>query len=147
MTKRFIFLLTCIILTMSAISCTNESNINPELQVVGLVTSIGSLGDVDGIDKQVLSYEVTIHNHRDEDVYINSIEPIFRYDFLKKVITKETKIDVRKTVLSNTSIGVTGQIIFNSKGLTKSDIEKIEPYITDFKIYLEKIVPINKNRK
>jgi len=60
-----------------------------------------------------------------------------------------TNIDkMNKTKTSNDKEGSTlsnKNIVFDTKGLTKQDIEKLEPFITDIKVTTEETIDLKKD--
>ena len=61
---------------------------------------------------------------------------------VNKIISKDIIITVNKDLKPNESIQINGEIIFNTKGLTKLDIEKLEPFITDIKFSTEETISL-----
>jgi len=61
---------------------------------------------------------------------------------VNKIISKDIIITVNKDLKPNESIQINGEIIFNTKGLTKLDIEKFEPFITDIKFSTEETISL-----
>lgn len=49
---------------------------------------------------------------------------------------------VNKDIKSNETIQINVEIIVDTKGLEKSDIVKLEPFITDIKVPTEEIVSL-----
>lgn len=107
------------------------------LQVTDMSTSLGAVGD--SLDKTKFSYTVQIYNKENEDIYITWVEPILGEGVKDRLISSDLKVDVEKTVSANENIEIKGEIIFDTKGMTKQQITELEPFIIGIKVSSEKI--------
>ena len=117
------------------------SNLSEGVKIVGMTSGIGSAGNNTGIDEQIYSYDISLFNGGNDEVYINWVEPIYSNELLNKSLTENHEVIVEKIVPPNTYIEISGELKFDSKGLSKTEIESWDPYITDFRISYEKIIP------
>jgi len=90
------------------------------------------------------SYNYILYNQGPERVYINTAEPLFKKDFLIKVIPKKHKILVNKMLEPDSSILIGGQVEFNASNLTKEQISSLEPYIYAINITSTKTIAFPK---
>lgn len=115
------------------------------LQVSDMLTALGAVGD--SLDKTKFSYTITIYNKEDEDIYISQVEPILGKDAKDRLISSDLKVDVEKTVSANESIEIKGEIILDTKEISKQQIVELEPFITGIKVLSEKVINFDWNKK
>jgi hypothetical protein len=68
------------------------------------------------------------------------MQPSINEKLKNKVISKNTAISVNKVIKPDETIKISGEIIFDTKGLSKSDISRLEPFITDIKVSTEQTI-------
>jgi hypothetical protein len=134
MTKNFTYLILIVLIVLTVLfirpaEIEHSSQAEDELKIVDSVHLIGATPNVNGTDIQLYSYNYTLYNGGDEKVYIDAFEPLFKTDFLARVLTKEHKIFVNKTIEPNTSILIRGQVEIDSSNLTKEQIFGFGPYV------------------
>lgn len=129
---------------INASSNDSEKNQNG-LQVSDMSTALGAVGD--SLDKTKFSYTITIYNKEDENIYISCVEPILGKDVKDRLISSDLKVDVEKTVSTNGSVEIKGEIIFDTKNMTKQQIMELEPFITGIKVSSEKVINFDWNEK
>jgi len=66
--------------------------------------------------------------------------PILSTAFASLVSDENVTLDINKTILKEGSIDISGEIIFNAKGLSKEDIADLQPFIEEVKITEERII-------
>lgn len=103
---------------------------------------IFGLGSVDetNLDKTKLSYSFNLTNENNKSIFIKSIEPLINENIKDKIINKDIVIAVNKDIKPNETIQINGEIIFDTKELSKSDIEKLEPLLIDIKVSTDEII-------
>ncbi|UGV41421.1 hypothetical protein J7W08_03740 [Methanococcoides orientis] len=86
------------------------------------VMSVG-LGSIDGnnTDSHRLSFNAFLYNSGDEDVYVNSVEPIFGENISKMVVTENNTIVVDRTINGKSSVEISGQVELNTPGFSKEE--------------------------
>lgn len=87
-----------------------------------------------------LSYSFNLNNENNKSVFVKSIEPLINEKIKDKVISKDIVVVVNKDIKPNEIIQINGEIIFDTKGLSKSDIEKLEPLLRDVKVSTDEII-------
>jgi hypothetical protein len=118
------------------------------LVVVSMSSGIGGIeGEKDSFERQRFSYELTLYNGEAEEVYVSWVEPILGEEFQKKTESNDNKITINKLIQSKQALNIKGEIIFNTKGLTKEEIMKLEPFVKDVKVSTEKILKLKWNNK
>lgn len=111
------------------------------LKVNGWSSGLGSISETD-LDKTKFSYSINLTNENGKIIFIKSIQPLVNETIKSKVLSKEIVVNVDKEIKPNEAIEIKGEIIFDTKGLTKSDIVKFEPFITDIKVSTEETVSL-----
>ena len=99
---------------------------------------VGGVGN--NTDEQRFSYWISLCNGKNNEVFVSWIEPIYSNELLKRSQTKNHKVVVEKTILPNNCTKINGELNFDSKGLSKIEMDSWEPYITDFRISYEKTI-------
>jgi len=136
-----LFLILVILLLLAG--CKGQVQLQQEngLQIHNLSTAIGAV-DSSNSDEQKVSYSFSITNSSNAEVYIKSTEPIVSDPVKEKILSGTTSLDVNKSVQANSTIQLTGELRLNTKGLSKSDIVKLEPMIKGFDVITEQNVYI-----
>lgn len=100
------------------------------------------LGSVNGtnLDNTKFSYTVNLTNENENIIFIKSIQPSVNEKLKNKIISKDIVVTVNKDIKPNETTQINGEIIVDTKGLTKSDIVKLEPFITDIKVLSEETI-------
>ncbi|MDK2799999.1 MAG: hypothetical protein PWQ70_1618 [Clostridiales bacterium] len=146
LTLLWIMVFVLILLTGCNLSDSANNSIKQNgLQVSDMSTALGAVGD--SLDKTKFSYTITIYNKEDEDIYISQVEPILGKDAKDRLISSDLKVDVEKTVSANESIEIKGEIILDTKEISKQQIVELEPFITGIKVLSEKVINFDWNKK
>ncbi len=120
--------------TVTPISATPEFSYNASY---GL-----GLAENNSPDTQRLSYQISIGYRGTGTVKLQDVGPVLGKAFSRLVISSQMT-EVPATSLNTwDAINVSGEIIFNAKGLSKFDIVKLEPFITGFRINPETVVGV-----
>ena len=90
----------------------------------------------------VYHYTVSLWNHSDKGVKIFSIVPVLNARFEKRLISTEIAQKTSRVIPPRKTIQVKGELRFNFEGLTKQDIENMEPVILELKLLREDSLPI-----
>ena len=138
-----IFIGWFILVGMLLIGC-NPSN--PDnmigLQIYSMTTGVGAADNNDIMDKQKLSYSITLTNEENRDIYVKSITPILGDGISNIVITEELTVIVEKSLPANQSLKINDELIIDTEGLSKEEILDLQPFITDIKISTEQIIEL-----
>jgi hypothetical protein len=120
-----------------------QNQIKGGLKIYSWSSALGSVSNTD-LDKTKFSYSVDLSNENDKSIFIKSIQPLVNETIKDKILSKEVLVTVNKDVKSNETIQISGEIIIDTKGLTKLDLEKLEPFIMDIKVISEETVNLRK---
>ncbi|MGM9988325.1 MAG: hypothetical protein ACI35O_14005 [Bacillaceae bacterium] len=136
------YLILCIFAIFILSSCSKEEPIAESgISISQKQTSIGPVEEnMNDMDKQSFKYKLTLTNHEENDLKIISLEPILSEEFKKTVLSDELTLTINKTISKNTSLEVSGEIIFNSKGLNKEQLSDMQTFIKEIKINEERII-------
>jgi hypothetical protein len=142
--KKFAILLLVIItlalLLTAACSSADAGRVKSEISISALKSSIG--GSPDNFAEQRYSYTATLQNNGAADVTIRSIEPVLSKAFAAKTKGTDFKVTVAKTLASGGFIEISGEIQFAASGMTKEQINAMEPFFKEIKVNLDRILPI-----
>jgi hypothetical protein len=144
MTKKSIITITICILCFFVLfvgynSTKAQINIKGGLKINGWSSGLGSVNETD-LDKTKFSYSINLTNENEKNIFIKSIQPLVNEGIKNKIISNEMAVDVNKDIRPNETIQINGEIIVDTKGLTKSDIVKLEPFITDIKVSTDETI-------
>ncbi|WP_100404289.1 hypothetical protein [Bacillus solitudinis] len=121
--RKFIFLLTLVMFFMAECSSANEDE--KQQRIIDYTASIGAVNsEQDNFEKQKLKYEITLANEDDISIVDSpSVIPA-------KLIHDRLVETVRQGIEYNQdTIVINGEIIFDSRGLSKEEITNFEPLI------------------
>ncbi|MDK2825518.1 hypothetical protein SAMN04488589_1794 [Methanolobus vulcani] len=117
-----LFLGVLIGLSVSSLSC-------GPVPVEGLIFVDGLMSahsDNNG-STNVYTYNLTFYNSGDENIYVNTIEPVLSSD-TRIISTQQSLIrEINGYVPAGSIISIEGSIIINSENSTKEEIMDIEP--------------------
>lgn len=116
-----------------------ETKTKGGLKIHSWDSGLGSVNNVD-LNETKFSYTVNLTNENENDIYIQSMQPSINEKLKNKIISKNTAISVNKVIKPDETIKISGEIIFDTKGLSKSDISRLEPFITDIKVSTEQTI-------
>lgn len=141
--KRLIFIGWFILAGMLLIGCNLSNSDNKTgLQIYSMSTGLGAVDNNGSVDKQKLSYSITITNEENRGIYVKSIKPILGNAISNQVVTDELTVIVEKSLPANQSLKINGEFIINTEGLSKEEILELEPFITDITIFTEQIIEL-----
>ena len=89
------------------------------------------------VDRQVVSYEVTLQNATPNEFVVRWVEPIPNEMIDARLVGESPRVLVDKKLESNGLLVINGQFMFNSSGVSKSEIGNGEPLIKDVVIATE----------
>ena len=138
--KVAIMLLLSVFLLLAGCSGNNALN-TMGIEINSLTSSIGAVGEnTNDFETQSFKYIMTLTNNDASDIKIVSVEPVLSQEFQDRVSDRDTVIHVNKTVIKGSSLDVSGEIVFDAKGLTKEQIISMEPFIKEIRIIEERII-------
>jgi hypothetical protein len=141
MIKRKIITILISIMLLTACTTNKLSVEQRGIEINGVTTSIGAVDDnVKDFDTQSYKYTIFLTNNDKEELTILSIEPTLNSKLISRILSEETLVSVNKTIRSEESLEVTGEIIFDASGLTKEEIIELKPFVEDIKIIQERII-------
>ena len=108
------------------------------LTIIGLQTSISASAG----DTQILTYNVTIKNQSGNNVFVETAEPVLSASFEPRVLVDNLIKQVDRNVISGGTFEVSGSFPFDAKGLTKQDIEKLQPYFTGIRVVSDEMLKV-----
>jgi len=128
MRNILIFLLVLdIILFVELKENSNSSQAEDRLKIVSSTVVLGPIDSVNNTSIQAFNYDFVLYSEENEEIHLNSVEPIFTKDLLTRVITENHEIIGNKTISPNSTISVKGQVEFNASGLSKEQILNLDP--------------------
>ena len=116
-----------------------QNQVKDSLTINGWSFGLGSVDETNS-DKTKLSYSFNLNNENNKSIFIKSIEPLINEKIKDKIISKDIVVAVNKDIKPNETIQINGEIIFDTKLLSKSDIEKLEPLLRDIKVSTDEII-------
>ena len=145
-TKKPIITIIITVLCVSAIfsGCNNSKVQNQSkggIKIANWSSSLGSVNETD-LDKSVFSYSINLTNENEKNIFIEFIQPLVNETIKNKILSKETVVTVNQNIKPKETIKVNGEIIIDTKGLSKQDIDKLEPFITDIKVSTEDTISL-----
>ncbi len=139
--KIVIYVTALILLLVGTVGCAEPQQSSQGLQICSMTSTMGAV-DPDQSDEQRLSFTVNLCNDSDEDIYISFIEPLLSADINGRIISGDTRVEVKKKVTAGDSIGIDGEFIFDSSDLSKQDIIAMEPIITGYRVGTEEQIEL-----
>ncbi|WP_048106779.1 hypothetical protein [Methanosarcina barkeri] len=128
MRNILIFLLVLdIILFVELKENSNSSQAEDRLKIVSSTVVLGPIDSTNNTSIQAFNYDFVLYSEENEEIHLDSVEPIFTKDLLTRVITENHEIIGNKTISPNSTISVKGQVEFNASGLSKEQILNLDP--------------------
>lgn len=121
-----IFLLVLAILFIGLKENSNSSQAEDGLKIVAATEVLGSIDSANNTSIQSFTYDFVLYNEENEEIHLDSVEPIFTKDILARVLTENHEIIGNKTISPNSTICVKGQVEFNASGLSKEQILNLD---------------------
>jgi hypothetical protein len=103
------------------------------LKINGWSSALGSVNETD-LDKTKFTYSINLTNENEKNISLKSIQPSVNEAIKNKIISNNPVVAVNKDIKPNETIEISGELLIDTKGLSKSDIVKLEPFITDIKV-------------
>lgn len=111
------------------------------IDINSISTSIGAVGEnTNDFETQSFKFTVTLTNSEAADIVIVSVKPVLSEKFLERVANRDTTIQVNQIIPKGSSLDVSGEIIFDAKGLTKEQIVSLEPFVKKVEIMEERTI-------
>lgn len=131
--KFYMVMLICTIFMFGG--CKNNSQSENGIYINSIQTSIGAVGEnTNDVENQSFKYTLQLTNNEEDDLEIISIEPILTENFEKLVLSKDLIMNINKIISKGNNLEVSGEIIFNTKGMSKEEILNMEPFVKEVKI-------------
>lgn len=128
MRNILIFLLVLdIILFVELKENSNSSQAEDRLKIVSSTVVLGPIDSTNNTSIQAFNYDFVLYSEENEEIHLDSVEPIFTKDLLTRVITENHEIIGNKTISPNSTISVKGQVEFNASDLSKEQILNLDP--------------------
>jgi hypothetical protein len=95
----------------------------PSVTVSNWSNEIGAVSASDtSFDKQKMSFSATLWNNTDNTVYVTNVKVNLPSSLQSHVLSGNTFIVVNKSLAPNATEKITGQIILDTKGMTKDQL-------------------------
>ncbi|MGE5679182.1 MAG: hypothetical protein ACM3ZR_14100 [Pseudomonadota bacterium] len=132
--SKIVILLAVSLLLLTGCSADNELK-KPTIEISAVSTSIGAVGNnTSDTETQSFKYNITMINNGPEEIAIASVKPVLSDAFLERVPEGELAVQINKTIAPGGNLEVSGEIIFDAKGLTKEQIIGMEPFVKELEI-------------
>lgn len=146
MVKKSIIIIAISILCIFILltGCNNtKTQVQPKggLKISSWSSGLGGVNETD-LDKTKFSYSINLTNENETNIFIKSIQPSLNEKIINKILSEDNTVIVNKDIKSNETIEINGEIIVDTKGLAKSDIVNLEPFITDIKVSIEETLSL-----
>lgn len=112
---------------------------NNGLFVGSLSTALGAADD-DSLDETLFSFDINLTNNEESDVFISTAEVIVNEAVANRLKSKLEPIELNKALKPGETIAIQGELAFETKGMSKEEIVKLEPFITDLKVTREQSI-------
>lgn len=133
--------LITLLITVAINSINNQGKQQEGLKVHSWSSSLGSVGEV-GLDETKFSYSFDLTNENEDEIFVESLEPIVNKDIIDRVLSEELEVTVNEKIAHGESIQISGEIKFDTKGLSKKEIVELEPFITDIKVSSQAVIKL-----
>jgi len=138
--KVSIMLLIVVFLLFSGCS-SNNTVTTMGIDINSITSSIGAVGgNTNDFETQSFKYTITLTNNDAADITIVSVEPVLSEEFIERALNEDRIIQVNELIPHGSSIDVTGEIVFDAKGMTKEKIISMEPFVKEIKIVEERTI-------
>lgn len=147
MLSRRTTLLGCAVLIAAALvsGCMGKDAI-PDKTGLYIYNWSAALGG-EGADNEMTRYSYSFYltNEGPKDVYVKWAEPVLGQEVEERALEGDFRVDLDKAVPPGEGIEIKGQIIFDTKGLSKEQITELEPFVTGLRISTEEIIDLSRN--
>lgn len=103
------------------------------LKIYNWNSALGGVNET-ALDKTKFFYSINLTNENQNTVFIKSIEPSVNKTIKNRILSKEMIVNVNKDIKHNETIKIEGEIIIDTKGIHKSNMTTLEPFITGIKV-------------
>jgi hypothetical protein len=144
MSKKIITIIFSLLIFIFFTGCNNtkvQVQSKGGLKIYNWSSALGGVNEND-LDKTKYSYFINLTNENEKTIFIKSVQPSVNEAIKNRILNKKIVIDVNQNVKPNETIKINGEIILDTKGLEKSDIVTLEPFITDIKVSTEETVSL-----
>jgi len=128
---------------MIGISLPWDNSDHSQEDILLIPESTQTMGAAAGNDTniQLYSYNLTLYNPGSKDIFVESIEPVFQDEFESRMVSDSQRVYVNKSVAGESFIHVEDEVTFNMSGLSKEDIDRMDPLITGIGVNSVFILP------
>lgn len=130
-----------IFISVFSASCSAKPALQAEggLKIDNWSSALGGVDETD-LDKTKFTYSVSLTSRNENTVLVKSIVPLVNDSIANKILGNDMTVVVNKEIKPNETIQISGEIVVDTKGLTKADIAKLEPFITDINVSSEETI-------
>ncbi len=139
--ESLIYTAALILVLIFTAGCAQAQQSCKGLQISSMNSAIGAV-EPDRIDKQRMSYSINLCNDSDQETYISFVEPLLATEINGRLLSGDTRVEVKKKVSARDSIVVEGEFIFDSTDLSKQDIIAMEPIISGYRVGTEQQIEL-----
>jgi hypothetical protein len=129
-----------ILIALMTSSCSPAPAPSAGIRITDVTVAVG--GAEGGVDRQIISYEVTLQNATQNDVILHWLEPVLSEKISDRLVDDSLRVSVEKTLGANSSLIVAGQFKVDSSGVTKGQITSWEPFFKDMLVSIDLKLPL-----
>lgn len=122
------------------VACASGGTAGGGLCVVNMQTAISSVSG--NADTQIVSYKITLKNNSDSGMFIQQVEPVVSKSIESRVLVDNLGRSVGNNIASGGTMEVSGKFTFDAKGLSKEDIDKLQPAIIGLRVTAEETLTV-----
>lgn len=141
MYKKIIIMVILSIIILAAGCSSSKPERIGGIEITDISSSIGAVdGNTGDIETQSFKYTITLKNNEAADMTIISVRPVLSEELLERISNKDITLQVNQVIRPENSLGISGEIIFDAKGLTKEQIIGMEPFVDEIRIVEERTI-------
>ncbi|WP_433942823.1 hypothetical protein [Paenibacillus sp. SN-8-1] len=140
MRKLMLFMISSLLLSVLMIAgCTKTQPINDPAKD-GLVTDSINFGIGGDLNKTVVSYNFILWNKTKNTVVVRSVEPILSADLSNRIQNTGLLNQINKSLNGGSTMAISGSFSFDTHGLDKQGVEKLNIDLRKFRVITEQEV-------
>jgi hypothetical protein len=121
-------------------SCAPAKKPSGGIEITGVEVAVGRAEG--GGNRQVVSYNVTLHNASQNEVNIRWMEPIVNDNVSSRMTGNDQRVMIDKVLVPAASLVASGQFTFDASEATKNEITSWEPFFNQVLISTELELPL-----
>ena len=121
-------------------SCVPAEKLSSEIEITQVELAVGRAER--GANRQVVSYNITLHNASQNKVTIRWMEPVVNDAIASRIIGKDQRVAINKVLAPDASLVANGQFTFDAGNATKSEINGWGPFFSQVSISTELELPL-----